>query len=154
MKATGISKSFRKGTTTTFRVENVSLLVERGKITALVGPNGSGKTTVVKMLLGLLRPESGKVECDSRQGIGLLREGASNLFELLTVRENLAYFCAIGGKALSDERTQLLIGAFRLQPIMSRVVARLSRGQRQHISLAIALVLSSAYCVLDEPTIS
>lgn len=153
MKATGISKSYRQGTATTFRVENVSLSADRGKITALVGPNGSGKTTVVKMLLGLVRPENGDVECDGREGIGLLREGASNLFELLTVKENLAYFCAIGGKTLSAERMQSLVSAFRLEPMMSKVVARLSRGQRQHVSLAIALMLSNAYCVLDEPTI-
>jgi ABC-type multidrug transport system ATPase subunit len=153
MRVTGISKSYRQGTATTFRVEDVSLSVDRGKITALVGPNGSGKTTVVKMLLGLARPESGEVEYGLRDGVGLLREGACNLFELLTVKENLAYFRAIAGTALSDGRMQFLVHAFRLEPMMSKVVARLSRGQRQHASLTVALMLSSAYCILDEPTI-
>lgn len=146
-------------------VDNVSLDVNRGEITALLGPNGAGKTTIIKSLLGLVEPTSGTVEIcgkdvsgDARaayQNVGVVLEGARNVYWRLTVRENLEYFARIGGKSVPDlhDRHDELLKRFALEAKANEVVRNLSRGMKQKVALIVALARDASVLFLDEPTL-
>jgi ABC-type multidrug transport system ATPase subunit len=153
MKLKNVSKDYKNKQSTVFCITDVNFEIKIGKITGLIGPNGSGKTTLIKIAMGLLKADKGCREPSFVKGIGLLREGASNLFDLLTVKENMAYFSSFSSHDMSSERMIYLYNQFGMDSINEKVVARLSRGQRQRVGLAIAFLLSDEYCILDEPTI-
>lgn len=146
-------------------VNDISFTVQRGEILGLLGPNGAGKTTTIKMICGLLRPESGSITINNidinkkrlhaLQHISAVLEGNRNLYWRLTVRENLDYFAGNRGKSRKEvfDRVEELLEQFNLKGKEHELVNRLSRGMQQKLAIAVALLADSDVILLDEPTL-
>jgi ABC-2 type transport system ATP-binding protein len=144
-------------------VDHVTLAIPRGAIFGFLGPNGSGKTTTIRMLCGLLRPSSGDgrvVGCDiAREGeairrrIGYMSQKFS-LYDDLTVAENLTFYAGMYGlgNARRRERVDAMIGLADLRGRERVVTGALSCGVRQRLALACAIVHEPEMIFLDEPT--
>ena len=142
-------------------VDRLSLEVRRGEMFGLIGPDGAGKTTTLRMVLGILAPDSGTVETcglsPTRQRrrlsgqVGYLSQRFS-LYGDLSVDENIAFFAEIhdvrGWKPRRDELLELV----RMTPFRDRLAARLSGGMKQKLALVCTLVHTPDLLVLDEPT--
>jgi ABC-2 type transport system ATP-binding protein len=156
--ATGLTRRFGLRTV----VNNVTFEVGRGEIVALLGPNGAGKTTTLRMLAGLIAPTSGTVAIDGvqltratgsaiRSKIGFLTE-APGLWDRLTVRENLCIYAGLYGLANAEATIDRALETFELTGRGSARTAELSKGTRQKVALARALLHEPAILLLDEPT--
>jgi ABC-2 type transport system ATP-binding protein len=143
-------------------VDEVSFEVSKSEIVALLGPNGAGKTTTLRMLAGLIGPTSGAIVIDGvaltkataaglRARIGFLTE-SPGLWDRLTVRENLSTYAALYGLAQPDRAIDRAIEVFQLSGQASARAAELSKGMRQKVALARALLHEPAVLLLDEPT--
>jgi ABC-2 type transport system ATP-binding protein len=143
-------------------VNDVSFEVARSEIVALLGPNGAGKTTTMRMLAGLIAPSSGSVAIGGvpltpatgnrlRTRIGFLTE-APGLWDRLTVRENLMIYAGLYGLANADRAVDRAIEAFDLSGHGTARAAELSKGMRQKVALARALLHEPTILLLDEPT--
>ncbi|HRJ69384.1 MAG TPA: ABC transporter ATP-binding protein [Beijerinckiaceae bacterium] len=144
--------------------DSVEVRVEQGEVCALLGENGAGKSTFVKMLYGLLRPDAGRIEWLGREvtlespeearrlGIGMVFQHFS-LFEEMTVLENIALGTdgARADRALADKVTKVA-ETYGLQLDLKRPVWTLSAGERQRIEIARCLLQEPRLIVLDEPT--
>jgi ABC-2 type transport system ATP-binding protein len=143
-------------------VDRATFTVSRGEIVALLGPNGAGKTTTLRMLAGLIAPTSGSVAIGGvtltpstggrlRGQIGFLTE-APGLWDRLTVAENLRVYAGL--YAIADERRAVAraLDLFELTDRASTRTAELSKGMRQKVALARALLHDPAILLLDEPT--
>jgi ABC-2 type transport system ATP-binding protein len=143
-------------------VQNVSFDVARSEIVALLGPNGAGKTTTMRMLGGLIAPSSGTVSIDGvpltratgtslRGRIGFLTE-SPGLWDRLSVRENLRVYAGLYGVAHPDRAIDRVLEMFELSDRAATRAAELSKGLRQKVALARALLHEPAVLLLDEPT--
>ena len=143
-------------------VADVSFDVSKSEIVALLGPNGAGKTTTMRMLGGLIAPTSGSVLIDGvpltpatagtlRARIGFLTE-SPGLWDRLTVRENLRTYAALYGLSQPDRAIERAIDVLQLSPQASVRAAELSKGMRQKVALARALLHEPPVMLLDEPT--
>jgi len=144
-------------------VANASFRAEDGKITGLLGPNGAGKSTTLRLLYGVLQPDSGAALIDgldiageisaARARLGVLPHSAG-LYGNLTARENIAYFGTLHGldAAQIERRIAPLADALDLHPFLDRRARGFSQGQRVKTALARALVHSPRNLILDEPT--
>ena len=144
-------------------VQDISLRAENGSITGLLGANGAGKTTTLRMLAGLVQPDSGRLLIDGRDvrlqrtaalaQLGMLSD-ARGLYPRLTARENIVYFARLHGlsDAQAQARADLLADLFDLRPLLDRATEGFSQGERVKTALARALVHDPANIVLDEPT--
>ncbi|MGH8018535.1 MAG: ABC transporter ATP-binding protein, partial [Opitutaceae bacterium] len=156
-----LRKSFRRDKTSTVRaLDGVSLEVRGGTLLALVGPDGAGKTTLIRLLTGLLTAESGELtvlgidvakhpaEIQARAGYMPQRFG---LYEDLSVRENLDLYADLHGVPLAErkERYARLMEMTALGPFTNRLAGRLSGGMKQKLGLACTLVRSPDLLVLD-----
>jgi ABC-2 type transport system ATP-binding protein len=162
-----LKKSYKKRRTKEYihAVSDVSFRVQRGEILGLLGPNGAGKTTTIKMLCGLLIPDSGSIQVNGvnmrkkrLQGlrhISAVLEGNRNLYWRLTVRENLEYFAGNRGFSRKDValRIEELLAQFNLKEKENELVNRLSRGMQQKLAIAVAMLAESEVILLDEPTL-
>ncbi len=145
-------------------VDGVSLHVRRGEIVGLLGPNGAGKTTTFYMVMGLIKPDGGRVILDkkdithmpvhirARMGVGYLPQ-ESSIFRRLTVEENiLAILEAIGiSKGEQRERLDTLLKDFGIKHIAKNRACDISGGERRRTEIARALVPSPLFLLLDEP---
>src|SRR5688500_14229137 len=140
-------------------VDGVSFTVGRGEILGLLGPNGAGKTSVIKILLGLVRADAGEVlllgrpapDPESRGRVGYLPE----LFRYqpwLTAAEVLALHVRLAGVAVSAEERRESLATVGLAERAGDRVGGFSKGMRQRLGLAVALVARPELVVLDEPT--
>ena len=144
-------------------VDDVRFAVRQGEIFGLLGANGAGKTTVIKMLTGILPPTGGAgavAGADMRHAGGAIKERigyvsqAFSLYQDMTVRENLRLFARIYGvlRHRLDARIQRVVDLAGLGKICNEIVARLPMGIRQRLALACALVHGPRVLFLDEPT--
>jgi sodium transport system ATP-binding protein len=141
----------------------VSFVARDGEITGLLGPNGAGKSTTLRMLYGVLSPDSGSACIDgidirgetssARAHLGVLPH-AAGLYGNLTARENIEYFGSLHGigRGLLRARTSELARTLDMESFIERRAKGLSQGQRIKVALARALVHDPANLVLDEPT--
>jgi len=142
-------------------VRNLSLTVQPGEVYGLLGPNGCGKSTTLKMLLGLVKPNHGRAlicgkdsrEYRSRRDVGFLPENPY-FYKFLTATETLVFYgriCGMRGSALK-KRAEELIDLVGLSDARDRRVAGFSKGMLQRIGLAQALIQDPSLVILDEPT--
>ena len=145
-------------------VDNVSLEVNRGEVVGLLGPNGAGKTTSFYMIMGLIKPNEGKVELGqtnvtrwpmhqrARAGIGYLAQDAS-VFRKLTVEENIMAILQLMPMSAADRRTRCeeLLHNFDLVPRRKALGTALSGGERRRTEIARVLASSPQFILLDEP---
>jgi len=142
-------------------VDDVSFDVRRGEMFGLIGPDGAGKTTTLRIALGLLAPHAGSVrtcgldpvrEADAlSRRIGYLSQRFS-LYGDLSVDENVAFFAAVHGVRGWKERRAHLLDLLRMTPFRDRLADRLSGGMKQKLALACTLIHTPELLVLDEPT--
>jgi ABC-2 type transport system ATP-binding protein len=139
-------------------LDHLSLDVDAGAVTGLLGPSGSGKTTLLRALVGVQRIRAGRVDVLGapagtralRRRVGYMTQ-APSVYGDLSVRENLRYFARIlgvGARAVDEAIVRVDLRGFE-----SRVVSKLSGGQRARVSLATALLGDPELLVLDEPTV-
>jgi ABC-2 type transport system ATP-binding protein len=142
-------------------VDTISLTVEPGEMFALVGPDGSGKTTIIRMLCGITVPTSGELAVlgydvrtkinEVRKRIGYLSQKFS-LYGDLTIDENIEFFAEIHGIRHYDARRTELLDFMRLTPFRDRLADKLSGGMKQKLALACTLIHAPDVILLDEPT--
>jgi ABC-2 type transport system ATP-binding protein len=142
-------------------VDGLSLKVLAGEMFGLIGPDGAGKTTTIRAILGLLAPASGQVRTlglDPRakraalsRRVGYLSQGFS-LYGDLSVDENIAFFAAVHDVREWRPRRDELLEMVRMTPFRERRADRLSGGMKQKLALACTLIHTPELLVLDEPT--
>src|SRR4026209_336086 len=144
-------------------VDHVSFSVGKGSIFGFLGPNGSGKTTVIRMLCGILEPTEGTARIGGhdvvrdtepiKEMIGYMSQKFS-LYDELTVNENLLFagkLYGLSGREL-DQRREEMITTTHLEPYIDRRAAQLSGGWRQRLAMACSLMHKPSVLFLDEPT--
>ncbi len=146
-------------------VSDVSLAVQQGEVFGLLGPNGAGKTTCFNMLMGLVRPDKGRIliagrditlepiHVRARCGLGFLPQEAS-VFRGITVEENIRAIAELRSNLLPWEQTDLvegLIDEFDLGAIRLQLGRTLSGGERRRVEIARALAGEPKFIMLDEP---
>ena len=144
-------------------VKGISFNIKENEILGLLGPNGSGKTTTIGMMLGLLKPSNGEILIDGKKieenRIETLQKinFISPYIELpkkLTVKQNLIVYCRLYNVLDIKNRIEYLVEKLRLEDLLNRVTGELSSGQKNRASLAKALINNPTVLFLDEPTAS
>ena len=142
-------------------VNQVSLQIQKGHITGFLGPNGSGKTTTLRMLCGLLTPDSGHGQV---LGLDFPREAAAikrqtgymtqrfSLYEDLRIEENLAFIARVYGLDRVSQRVDETLEKLGLQQRRKQLASQLSGGWKQRLALAAAVMHEPQLLLLDEPT--
>ena len=144
-------------------VKDVSFEAYDGQITGLLGPNGAGKSTSLRMIYGLVAPDTGQTFIDelcvateaqeARRKLGALPD-AHGLYPRLTARENIAYFGQLRGmeKIKIRDRIDEMVDLLGMSEFIDRPVSGFSQGQRMKVSIARAIVHNPPNVILDEPT--
>ena len=144
-------------------VRGISFKIKDNEILGLLGPNGSGKTTTIGMMLGLLKPSIGEIIIDGKKiednRIEILKKinFISPYIELpkkLTVKQNLIVFGKLYSVPDIKKRIEYLSEKLRLEDLLNRITGELSSGQKNRVSLAKALINNPKVLLLDEPTAS
>ena len=144
-------------------VNNINFKINENEIIGLLGPNGCGKTTTIGMILGLLKPTSGKVLINGldieKNKISILHKMnfISPYIELpkkLTVRQNLIVYGKLYNIQNVDDQIKYLSNKLRLDTLLDKITGELSSGQKNRVSLAKALINNPTVLLLDEPTAS
>lgn len=139
-------------------LKGISFNVEPGKITAIVGPNGSGKTTIIKSILGLVKPDDGDILINEksvlgdflyRRDIGYMPQTTS-FPENLTVKEVIRMICDL--RNVKMNLNDYLINKLNLSAELGKQIKNLSGGNKQKVSALIALMFDPSIIILDEPT--
>jgi len=145
-------------------VDHVSIDVNRGEVVGLLGPNGAGKTTTFNMVVGLIRPQEGKITIDdeditklpmykrARKGVSYLSQEAS-IFRKLTVEENLMAVLETLDLSSAErtDRLNQLLGDFGISHLAKQKAYSLSGGEKRRTEIARSLVTSPKFILLDEP---
>ncbi len=153
----GLNKSFGDKRV----VKDVSIQVSRGHITGFLGPNGSGKTTTLRMLCGLLIPDSGSGTCVGyniiteadmlKRRVGYMTQRFS-LYEDLTIEENLMFMARVHGLDRRRERVEIALENLSLAERRRQLAGKLSGGWKQRLALAATTLHEPELLLLDEPT--
>ncbi|MDD2411471.1 MAG: LPS export ABC transporter ATP-binding protein [Bacteroidales bacterium] len=145
-------------------VKDVNISVEQGEIVGLLGPNGAGKTTSFYMIVGLIKPLSGKIFLDNKditelpmykraqEGIGYLAQEAS-VFRHMSVEDNIKSVLEFTKKSKKEQKEKLesLLDEFGLQKIRKSMGIQLSGGERRRTEIARCLAVDPKFILLDEP---
>jgi len=164
LAADRLTKAFASGKQRTLALDEVSLDVAPGVITGLIGPDGAGKTTLMRLAAGLLVPDSGAIHA---LGLDATRDSLAvqaalgympqrfGLYEDLTAQENLDLYADLQGVPKNEraERYAELMHMTGLQPFVDRLAGRMSGGMKQKLGLACTLVRPPRLLLLDEPTV-
>ena len=156
----GLRKSYKKRTV----IHDVSMQLHRGEVVALLGPNGSGKTTTFYSIAGLVNPDGGQVKVDgvdvstlpmyrrARLGIGYLPQEVS-IFRGLSVEDNISAILDVSepDRHTRRERLEELLGEFSIEHLRRASAVALSGGERRRVEIARALAAKPKYLLLDEP---
>ena len=144
-------------------VNNISFEVAKGEIFGFLGANGAGKTTAMKMLIGISKPSSGKATVAGfdianqsemvKRNIGYMSQRFS-LYDDLTIKENITFFGGIYGLSRKKikEKTAILIAELELEEVANQLVGALPLGWKQKLSFSVALLHEPKIIFLDEPT--
>jgi len=155
----GLTKMFGDFTA----VNAITFEVEKGEIFGFLGANGAGKTTAIKMLIGILNPTSGKATIagfdvytnaeDIKRNIGYMSQKFA-LYDDLTVRENITFFGGIYGltRKRIKEKSDALIEELGLEDVANKLVGALPLGWKQKLSFSVSLIHDPKIVFLDEPT--
>ncbi len=146
-------------------VNDISIEVNKGEVVGLLGPNGAGKTTTFYMVVGLVRPNSGKIYIDdidltemtmnirAKHGIGYLPQEAS-IFRKLSVEDNIKLVLELNDKLNKQEKKdklEELLEEFSIKRLRDTSAVSLSGGERRRVEIARALAASPEFILLDEP---
>jgi len=157
LKLNGIVRRFGSFTA----LDGVSGVIAAGRVTGLVGPDGAGKTTLMRVMAGLLLPDNGEIERplaetggNAHEAIGYMPQ-RFGLYEDLTVAENLALYADLHGlsRTVRAERLERLLRFTALGPFTARLAGNLSGGMKQKLGLACALLSHPKLLLLDEPSV-
>lgn len=144
-------------------VNNISFEVAKGEIFGFLGANGAGKTTAIKMLIGISKPSSGEATVAGfdiakqsemvKKNIGYMSQKFS-LYDDLTIKENITFFGGIYGLSRNKikEKTAVLIAELELEEVANQLVGALPLGWKQKLSFSVALLHEPKIIFLDEPT--
>ncbi len=160
IRTQGLTKRYGKFTA----VDNLALNIRKGEVYGLLGPNGSGKTTTILMLLGLTEPSAGRVEVlgldperrplSVKAQVGYLPDSVG-FYDNLTARENLIYIAKLNGlpKDEMQRRIDESIDRMDLHDVADKRVGKFSRGMRQRLGVAELLLKQPEIIIMDEPTL-
>ncbi len=156
-----ISKSYPVGKTQTTALESISFAVNKGEIFGLIGPDGAGKTSLIRILTTLLFPDAGNAFVD---GHNVLKEfktirnligympGRFSLYQDLSVEENLQFFASIFNTTIRQNYHLIKYIYEQIEPFKHRKAGKLSGGMKQKLALSCALIHKPSVLFLDEPT--
>lgn len=157
IEVSGLTKSFGARKV----VDNLGLRVARGHIQGFLGPNGSGKTTTIRMLCGLLTPDAGEGRClgydirtqqaEIKRHVGYMTQGFS-LYRDLTIRENLEFVARIYGLEAPRAAAQAALERLGLAARADQLAGELSGGWKQRLALGACILPGPSLLLLDEPT--
>lgn len=161
IKVENISKSYGEKKQKILALDDVSFSVEKGEIFGLIGPDGSGKTSIFRILTTLLLPDKGNAVIDGleivkdykqiRQILGYM-PGKFSLYQDLTVEENLEFFASVFNTTI-EENYDLIKDIYQqIEPFKTRKAGKLSGGMKQKLALSCALIHKPKVLFLDEPT--
>lgn len=161
IKVNNISKSYGEKNNKVLAVDHVSFSVDHGEIFGLIGPDGSGKTSIFRILTTLLLPDSGEANI---AGFDLVKEyqlirncvgympGKFSLYQDLTVMENLKFFATLFGTSINENYDLIKDIYDQIEPFKNRRAGKLSGGMKQKLALCCALIHKPKVLFLDEPT--
>src|SRR5512135_927446 len=164
LEAQDLGKTFKSGNRKVTALDGVSLRMRPGTVTGLIGPDGAGKTTFMRLAAGLLVPDAGRITALSfdatrnalevQAALGYMPQ-RFGLYEDLTVQENLDLYADLQGVPRAERagRYAELMHMTGLAPFTARLAGRLSGGMKQKLGLACTLVRSPRLLLLDEPTV-
>lgn len=154
-------KNLKKSFNNIKAVDNINLIAKKGEMFGMVGPDGAGKTTTIRMLCGIIEPDNGTGEIlgydfrgkkhEIKNHIGYLSQKFS-LYGDLTIDENIEFFAEIHSVKNYKDRREELLNFTRLTEFRKRLASRLSGGMKQKLALACTLIHTPKIIFLDEPT--
>ena len=145
-------------------INDVSFEVNTGNVTALIGANGAGKSSIIRLISTIYRQDMGDIRIDEvstldepekiRKKMGVLFGGDVYLYDLLTATENIMYFAMLQGveKGVAQKRIDQLVEVFHMEDYIDRKVEKFSRGMKQKVAFTRALIHDPCILLLDEPS--
>lgn len=156
-----LAQQIRKSYGDTLALEDIDLEVKQGELFGLIGPDGAGKTSLIRILCSLLKPDAGKASVEGWDVVGDYRKiranigympGRFSLYQDLSVEENLRFFATIFGTTIEANYELIKDIYVQIEPFKKRKAGKLSGGMKQKLALSCALIHKPRVLLLDEPT--